>query len=268
MSDDSRDPRDRLEFDYWNPTQYDRFQRERSQPFYDLVAMLDARPGMRVLDLGCGTGNLTNDLHMRLGARQTIGIDTSAAMLETRMRLKAQGLELRRDDISTFADDEPFDLIFSNAALHWVDDHPDLFARYAKMLAPGGQWAVQVPANERHASHTTAVAVAGEAPFRDALGGWVRVSPVLEPDEYAVLLDKLGFRDIRAQEHVYPHEMPSTADVVEWVKGTTLTSYMKRLPKELQEPFVDRYRQLLLERVGEHSPYRFEFRRILMWAAR
>ena len=67
--------------DSWNPEQYDRFREERSQPFYDLADLINARPGMRVLDLGCGSGRLTAWLHERLGAGETLGVDSSPAML-------------------------------------------------------------------------------------------------------------------------------------------------------------------------------------------
>ena len=66
--------------DTWNPAQYDKFQREREQPFFDLAAMVHQRAGMRVVDLGCGTGRLTRVLHERLNARETVGIDSSANM--------------------------------------------------------------------------------------------------------------------------------------------------------------------------------------------
>ena len=68
--------------DTWNPAQYDKFQREREQPFFDLLALVRPATEMRIVDLGCGTGKLTRLLHERLQARETIGIDRSARMLE------------------------------------------------------------------------------------------------------------------------------------------------------------------------------------------
>ena len=64
---------------------------------------------------------------------------------------------------------------------------------------------------------------------------------------------------------VYGHLLESTAEVVEWVRGTTLTRFFKRLPPELHEPFVDAYRHALLALLGEHTPYFYPFKRILMW---
>src|SRR5262245_60835935 len=110
--------------DTWNPAQYDKFQREREQPFFDLVDLVRPAPGMRVVDLGCGTGRLTQIVHEQLRARETVGIDRSARMLEERQtgELPA-GLRFEVGTIESFPDDRgTFDLIVSNAAFHWVQD--------------------------------------------------------------------------------------------------------------------------------------------------
>src|SRR5262249_15116514 len=124
--------------DTWNPAQYDKFQREREQPFFDLLSLVQAAPGMRVVDLGCGTGKLTRTLHEQLGARETIGIDRSARMLEkVRSADLSAGLTFDTGTIEDFpAARGRFDLIFSNAAFHWVEDHDALLARLAGALAP------------------------------------------------------------------------------------------------------------------------------------
>ena len=126
--------------DVWKPELYARFRAERSRPFYDLLAMVRPRPGMRVVDLGCGTGELTADAHKRLAARSTLGVDSSPAMLEKAAPLAGDGLSFALGDIATFEDPEGtgFDLVLSNAALHWVPDHPALLARLVRLLAPGG----------------------------------------------------------------------------------------------------------------------------------
>src|SRR5262249_42755330 len=115
---DSRMPRDA-----WNPAQYDRFRAERQQPFFDLLGLVRPQPGMRAVDLGCGTGELTSALHRRLGARETLGLDSSDAMIARSDRHAEPGLRFERGDIADFVASEPFDLVFSNAALHWLPDH-------------------------------------------------------------------------------------------------------------------------------------------------
>ncbi len=79
----------------WNPEQYGRFRDERARPFFDLLDLVQPRPGMRVVDLGCGTGELTRELHRRLSARETIGIDNSPAMLAKSAAFAGDGLQVR-----------------------------------------------------------------------------------------------------------------------------------------------------------------------------
>lgn len=252
----------------WNPEQYARFQRERAQPFFDLLDLVQPRPGMRVVDLGCGPGELTRELHHQLGARETLGIDSSPAMLAKSAAFAGDGLRFAEGDIGAFAGEGQYDLVFSNAALQWVPDHEALLRCLTAALALGGQLAVQVPANHDHPSHTIAAEVARESPFREALGGHVRQPPVLAPEAYADLLHRLGFRKQHVRLQVYPHELESREAVIEWVRGTLLTDYQKRMPAELWPAFLDRYRERLLPALADTRPYFYPFKRILFWGAR
>jgi trans-aconitate 2-methyltransferase len=254
--------------DPWKPEQYLRYRKEREQPFFDLLDLVRPRAGMRVVDLGCGTGELTAELHHRLKARETIGIDSSEAMLGKAPSPTSESLRFVKQDIRDFEGTEEFDLAFSNAALHWVPDHHRLLARLTKALAAGGQLAVQVPANFDHVSHTTAADVAKEPPFAASLDGYTHPVFVLQPAEYALLLEKLGFQRQHVRLQVYGHRLLSREDVVEWLKGSLLTVYERRLSEELFAAFCDRYRSELLARLEDTRPYFFTFKRILMWAER
>lgn len=254
--------------DSWDPAQYERFSDERSAPFFDLLALVAPVAGGQAVDLGCGTGELTRVLHERTGAGTTVGIDSSEAMLTKSRSHAGDGLSFELQDIADWVPGDPVDLVFSNAALHWVDDHPALFARLTAALQPGGQLAVQVPANHDHASHLVAERVAAEAPFRDALGGYIRRSPVLPPERYAEMLDRLGYASQHVRLQVYLHLLPEPGAVVDWVKGTLLTDYKRRLPDALYEEFVARYREVLLDELGEERPFRFTFKRVLLWGRR
>ncbi len=256
--------------DTWNPAQYDKFQREREQPFFDLLSMIRPRPGMRVVDLGCGTGKLTRLLHTTLEARETIGIDRSARMLEgAGQEAQPDGLRFEAGAIESFPGDRgAFDLIFSNAAYHWVEDHGALLARLRDALAPGGQLAFQVPAQHASVSHLVAEELTQVEPFRSALGGWHRPQPVLEPADYALLLYRLGFPDPSVRLIVYPHVLAGPAEVVEWMKGTLLTEYARHLPPGLYDRFVVEYQTRLLPKLEDARPFFFPFRRILCAAQR
>ena len=256
--------------DGWSPDQYERFRSERRQPFDDLLALCHPVPGGRIVDLGCGTGDLTRILHEDMEAAQTVGLDSSASMLERALSSHGDvpGLSFVRGDIATWLG-EGLDLVFANASLQWIDDHLTLLARMRTALGPDGQLALQVPANYRHPSHVLARQVANEPPFIDALDGDVpedRGRFVLSPELYADLLYELGARDQVVRMEVYGHELESTGEVVEWVMGTLLTPYRSRMGPELFEAFVERYRELLIEELGEREPYFYGFRRILCWA--
>lgn len=254
--------------DTWDPNQYERFRDERSLPFYDLLALVQQRPGMRVVDLGCGTGALTAEMHRRLQARETIGIDSSASMLAKARAFASEAVRFTAGDLGQFVARGAYDLVVSNAALQWVSQHDEVLQRWSEALTADGQLAVQVPANDDHPSHSVAHSIAGEAPFRDALGGYVRPATILEPEAYAALLDRLGFAAQHVRLQVYGHKLESREAVIEWVKGTLLTDYQRRLPAELFERFLTRYRERLLPQLSDTRPYFYPFKRILFWAKR
>ena len=254
--------------DVWDPDQYQRFAAERAQPFFDLLALVRPAPGGTVVDLGCGTGELTARLHRHTGARATIGIDSSPAMLERAREHAGDGLRFEAGDIAEVTGEERFDVVLANASLQWLPDHERLLTRLTATLRPAGQLAVQVPANADHPSHRVAAAVAGEAEFREAMGGAPPPDPVadvLAPERYAELLAALGYVEQHVRLQVYGHRLPSTEAVVEWVRGTTLGRFRRVLPEERFEAFVARYRQRLLAELGHEAPYFYAFKRILIW---
>jgi trans-aconitate 2-methyltransferase len=249
----------------WDPEQYRKFKQERFLPFEDLFALIKVREGLDVVDLGCGTGELTALLARLLPHSRVLGIDSSAEMLAKAREIERPGLEFRSGEIETVGGE--WDLLFSHAAIHWVVDHHALISRLLAMLRPGGQLAVQTPANHRHPAHTAIVDTAREEPFRTALNGWVRESPVLEIDAYAELLHRHGGREITVMEKVYPHHMPDADAVAEWTSGTTIVPYFERLPAELHEPFMESYRAKL-RRLWPEGPVFYTFRRIHFVATR
>lgn len=246
----------------WNPEQYHRFQDERSQPFFDLLDLVEPCPGGTVIDLGCGTGELTKILHEKSGAASTLGYDSSETMLGQAAQYAGSGLSFAQGDIAHFEGD--YDIVFSNAALQWLNDHNSLIPFVSSHVRAGGQLAFQVPANADHPSHLVAYSVAREEPFASALGGYSREWPVLPPEIYAEMLDALGFRDLTVRLQVYGHHLQSSEGVIEWVKGTLLTDYERRMPADLYQRYLARYRERLLSEIGERAPYFYAFKRILV----
>ena len=179
------------------------------------------------------------------------------------------GLTFREGDLASFADPDGVDVILSNAALHWVDDHEAVLTRWRESLRAGGQVAVQMPTNAGHPSHVLARALAEEEPFVTAFEGGPPTDPVLRvlpPEQYAAMLDRLGFEPQHVRLQVYPHHLASTGDIVEWVRGTNLTRFEQQMAPELYAEFLDRYRARLLDTLGDQRPYLYTFKRILFWA--
>ncbi len=211
----------------WNPDQYHKFQAERSAPFDDLLALVEVRPGLKVVDLGCGTGELTRRLAEALPNSEVLGLDSSPQMLAQAESVKRAGLTFELGDQANLSG--TWDLIFSNAALQWSENHPELIGHLYGRLAPGGQIAVQVPSNHTHLSHQLILETAREEPFQSILKGFVRIAPVLPIDRYAQLLFNLGAENLLVFEKVYAHLLENSDAVTEWVSGTALVPYFERL---------------------------------------
>jgi trans-aconitate 2-methyltransferase len=240
--------------DSWNPAQYDKFKNERSQPFFDLMDLIHGNiKNGKAIDLGCGTGELTKILHSKLQLKETVGIDNSEKMLEKASGVT--GVTFEKRNLEAF--EGKYDLIFSNAALHWCEDHPKLFKRIRDHLNAFGQIAIQIPMNHDYPTHTIAAEVAGK---------YFRSYPLLKAEEYSKLLFDLGFSDQKVLIKVYPHVLESRDGVIEWVKGTLLTHYEKVMPADDYKKFKEAYRKKLFKVLPDEKPFFYPFKRILIWA--
>lgn len=251
--------------DGWSPSVYERFASEREQPFRDLLAMVERAEGGTVVDLGCGTGELTRALHERTGAARTVGVDSSARMLERAE--PGGGVDYVHADIRDYEPPEPPAVVFSNAALHWLPDHRDLFARLRSWLVPGGQLVVQMPDNMDAITHRTAAEVGRDPRFAPYLEGVERRGAILTGEEYAVLLHELGFARQIVLRRIYAHLLASRDDVVEWFRGSLLTEYERHLPAGVFDDFLASYRATLLPRLDDRRPHLLPFPRLFIWGA-
>ena len=263
--------------DGWDPAQYARFAEQRAQPFWDLVALLHQPAGGfgRSVDLGCGSGELTAEVTDRLGIEEMVGIDSSDAMLNAAREAVGCGddrLRFARGDLGKWTSRGDHDLIIANASMQWVPDHPGVLGRWWAALASGGQLAVQVPANADHPAHRIANQVATTEPFLSAFHCLPPPDPVahnvLRPEDYSTLLEEFGAVEQNVRLQVYPHRLESTASVVDWARGTTLTRFTRLLEPDLAGLFIDAYRTRIVDELGDVSPYFYPFKRILMWACK
>ncbi len=246
----------------WNPDLYHKFQTERAAPFYDLLALVDVRPNLKVIDLGCGSGELTRQLADKLPNSHVTGLDSSPQMLDKAASFVRPGLVFQQGDQSTLTGE--WDLIFSNASLQWSENHAELIPYIFEKLGPGGQLAVQVPSNHNHISHQIYRETAEEDMFKFILQGFQRYSPVLTIDNYSRILFNCGAGEIVVYEKVYPHILENSDAIVEWISGTALVPYFERLGGYKDE-FVKSIRDKMRAAMPD-SPVFYPFRRILFSA--
>ena len=247
----------------WDPDRYERFRAERYAPFEDLLKLVNVRPGLRLVDLGSGTGELTSRLAEHLPDSTITGLDSSKEMLERAAPLERTGLRFDYGRIESL--EGRWDLAFSHAAIQWVDAHPALIPRLVSLVDDGGQLVVQLPSNHEHPTHILLREVAAEQPFHEALDGWNRSLEVLPVAEYAHLLHESGGSELTVFDKVYPHVLPDADALVEWMSGTAMVPYMERLPAELKDRFVTRYAEAI-RHAFPTSPVFFGFKRILFAA--
>ncbi len=249
----------------WNPDRYHQFEAERSAPFDDLRKLVNIRSNLDVVDLGCGTGELTRRLADALPHSNVLGLDLSAEMLEKAKPHVRDGLRFEQGDQAALTGS--WDLIFSNAALHWSENHDELIPRLFQNLKPGGQLAAQVPTNHNHISHRVYREVAAQEPFVSALNGYNRQSPVLPIEAYATLLFQEEAQEIIVFEKVYPHVLENADAVVDWISGTALVPYFERLNDSMRAEFFETIcRRMRLELPS--GPVFYPFKRILFSATR
>lgn len=250
----------------WNPELYDQFKKERSAPFFDLLKQVIPRDNLRVIDLGCGTGELTSELLAYLPGSEITGIDSSAEMLEKANKLETGRMKFYQRSIEEQLElNETFDLVISNAAIQWCDDHEKLFPEIITKISKGGQLAVQIPSNHEFAVHQLLKKVAETEPYKTAYGLWERQYSVLKTEAYArIMFDHQG-SGITVFEKVYPLVMDNAEAVFTWASGTAMIPYIEKLPGELQEGFKENYKREL-KHIFMKSPVFYPFKRTFISA--
>ena len=231
--------------DLWDASQYLRFSDERLRPAIDLLTHVPAVSPSRILDLGCGAGNLTAILKQRWPDADVHGVDGSASMLE-KARKEAPACTFLQADISTWAPDEAFDLIYTNATLQWLPDHPQLFRRLLSFLRPGGCLAVQMPVMHDAPLRLAQVQLARSPAFADVLGDVSERRSVLPPQGYYDLLRPLA-ATIDIWQTSYLHVLNGPDPVLQWASGSSLRPYLEKLQGKRLAAFREAYAQKMRE---------------------
>jgi trans-aconitate 2-methyltransferase len=259
----------------WDPGQYLKYSGERMRPALDLLARIPLSAARAVVDLGCGSGNTAQMLGARWPDAMITGVDSSLPML-ARARTGTAGQQRFRwqeSDIARWQPDAPVDLLFSNAALHWLDDHAQLFPRLFAQVVAGGVLAVQMPDNFAAPSHVALHDTVTSARWRARLASRVRPTPVASAVEYFGWLAP-GAESIDLWTTEYLHVLPAgdgiEHPVVAWTRGSALTPFLALLDAEATQAFLDDYGARIAAAYPRLSDGRvlFPFRRRFVVAVR
>jgi trans-aconitate 2-methyltransferase len=252
----------------WNPQQYLKFGGERLRPAQDLLARVSLDTPRHIVDLGCGTGTVTALLRAHWPSAQIVGVDNSEPMLE-RARAALPDVAWEFADLAQWTPAVQPDLLVSNAALHWLDDHATLFGRLLSHLAPGGVLAVQMPAQHAAPSHQIGYALAQSPRWRERLQSLIRRRPILEAQEYySALRPQVSSLDLWFTEYV--QVLMGDNPVAEFTKGSFVGTWLAALPAEEARDFEADYRRqiALAYPASDDGVTLFPFRRFFLIAQR
>lgn len=231
----------------WNPGQYLAFADLRLRPALELLARVPHPAPRRVVDLGCGPGNVTGALRRHWPDAELTGVDNSPEMLAkaAQERIPGAPVQWQSGDLALWTPTQACDVIFSNAALHWIGDHARQFPRLIGHLAPQGVLAVQMPRNFSAPSHRLMTTAAQAGPWRDRLAGRMNAAPVAEPQAYYDWLAPLC-RTVDVWETEYQQVLTGKNPVAEFTKGSWLKSLLDALQEPERSRFEAEYRRLVL----------------------
>lgn len=250
----------------WDPTQYLKFSNERLQPALDLLARIPLPAPATVLDMGCGAGNLTPLFRARWPDAKLIGVDSSPEMLAKARSLYGDA-EYIEASIADWRPAAPVDVLYSNAAFHWLDGHQALFPGLLRAVKPGGWLAVQMPRNFAAPSHTSINDTIEHGPWAARLLPHLRRQPVHEPAFYWRLLhDQVS--ELHIWETEYTQVLQGENPVAEYTKGTWLKQFLDRLEGDERAAFEADYRARVLRAYAKEADGRtlFPFKRLFILA--
>ena len=250
----------------WDPGQYLKFADHRLRPAIDLLNRIDMAEPVEVVDLGAGAGNVTRLLKLRWPGARITGVDASKEMLE-KAAAAAPEIAWQLADLGTWGPERPADIIYSNAALHWLEGHDKMLPALFSSLAPGGVLAVQMPRNFSAPSHTSMAEAARSGPWRAKLEPLLRPSPTRDPAIYYDLLaPRAAGLDIWETE--YLQVLEGENPVKEWTKGTWLKPLLDALAEPERSGFEAAYAALVARAYPRRADGRtlFPFRRLFIIA--
>jgi trans-aconitate 2-methyltransferase len=211
----------------WNPDQYLKFDRERTQPSIDLVSRIIFEKPSKIIDIGCGPGNSTQVLVQRWPDSEITGIDNSPAMIE-RAKKDYPNQDWRILDAGTDEIEENFDIVFSNATIQWIPDHPKLFKKFYNMLSDNGILAIQIPLFWDMPLGKSIATIAENSRWNSATKGVIELFTIQDFSSYYEILSE-RFHSIDIWETNYIHILDSQLSILKMIKSSGLRPFLDRL---------------------------------------
>lgn len=250
----------------WDDGQYLKFGEERTRAARELLARVPLERPRFVIDLGSGPGNSTELLCARFPAARVLGVDNSKEML-ARARRELPELEFVEADLARYEPPAGVELLFANAVLQWLPDHPTLLAAWFARLAPGGALALQVPNNFEEPSHRLMRELPG--PWSERTARVRNRARILSPAAYYDLLAPRA-RSVDLWATTYEHVLPDASAIVEWVKGTGLRPFLEVLNEDERAAYLSAYTEAIDRAYPARSDGKrlFSFPRLFLVAVR
>lgn len=249
----------------WNPDIYNQFKNIRYQPFFDLMELISSQNLKTGVDVGCGTGEQTKILSEKFDNAHFTGIDSSAEMLAKSTDFENDRLHFKKMTTEDFIlSEQKFDLIFSNAALQWSQNHSELFPQLISKLSENGQFAVQMPFQKENILNQILFQLASEEPFCLQLGGFNLNSSVLKIDDYAQIFYENGLQDLKLSIRIYPIIAEDSEALFQFISGSALIPYLEKLDENERKNFTQEFKN----RIQHHFkkfPAIYSFKRLLLY---
>jgi trans-aconitate 2-methyltransferase len=265
----------------WDPGQYLKFSDHRLRPALELLARIPLKNPQYLVDLGCGTGHLTRILAERWENARVCGLDHSREMLEKARQDRSASVNTvetrivwEEKAIEDWSPATPVDLIYSNATLHWVEDHRNLFLRLIRFLNKGGCLAVQMPINWDAPSHRLmreTLARVGKKPLKPLGSEELRQSLArswVESMEFYYDLLSPHVAQLELWETEYLQVLSGENPVYEWVQASGLRPILHALEEEERKIFIQEYQESLRQAYPRRKDQTtlFPFRRLFFVA--
>lgn len=227
----------------WDPNLYLRFTDQRLRPALDLMARVPLTEARAIYDLGCGTGNVTALLLERWPQARITGVDASPEMLQKAKPISA--IQWQQADLAKWHAGSPADLVYSNAAFHWLDHHEVLFPHLFSQVSSRGFLAIQMPRQHVMPSHQILFELVREDRW-NVLAQAIRENPVHEPGfYYERLSSEAAMLDI--WETKYLHVLEGEDPVLNWLAGSILLPVLDHLDSSSKAAFLSAYGKRLRE---------------------